>query len=225
MIKKLETNVEDGQLFYLTSRHGDCGSNVMFHNKGGAGYGTNLDNLQLYSREDAQRELDYDINSLPLLKSAVDEVSITAVDCQYLDSEANATDNNNEYVIQIEGCWNGNDIAFAIMGGKTFNYSEACVFTLLDAEELVSKLSNAKIWSKSYLDTISRRTFQRGKVNTRKMITGAGIKYKKPRKKKADSGKIRWNCPGCGKFRWQHNPYDFDGCSDSLCMEYKPTHC
>ena len=110
----------NNEIFYLTSRHGDTGSNVMFHNKGGAGYGTNLDNLRLYSLKDAQEQLGYDIKSLPLLKSEVDKASILAVDCQHLKEETTPVDPNNQYVIQITRQWNGNDIAFAVMGGITF---------------------------------------------------------------------------------------------------------
>ncbi len=207
------------ELFYLTSRHGDTGSNVMFHNKGGCGYGTDLDNLELYSLEDAQRELDNDIKSLPLLKSEVDKLSIKAVDHQHLNDDKNILpDPNDEYVIQIEHNWNGNDIAFATPDFMTFDYNEAHVMNL-ETAKLVVQVSG-KIWSKVYLDSITRRTFQRENVNTRKMITGAGIKYKKPRKKRESSGKTRWNCPTCGKLSWQLNPYDFDGCLDYLCDSY-----
>lgn len=207
-------------LFYLTSRHGDTGNNVMFHNTGGCGYGTDLDNLRLYSLEDAQKETGYDINSLPLLKSAVDAVSIKAVDCQYLDEEVNGNDLNNEYVIQVQKMWNGNDIAFMVMGGTTFNYNKAHIFDFLTGDDLSMRDNRYKLWSKSYLDSISRRTFQRENINTRKMITGPGIKYKKPRKKKESSGKVRWNCPCCGKISWQFNPYDFEGCNDHMCDKW-----
>ena len=202
------------KLFYLRSRHGNCGTNLMFHNNGGAGYGTDLDNLHLFTLDEAQNELNHDIGSLPLLKSEVDKLSIKAVDHQHL-KELPQADPNDNYVIQIKGFWNGNDIAFMVMGGKTFNYDEAHVFTRTQATNIVK--DDDVIWSKTYLDIICRRTFQEENISTRKMITGAGIKYKKPRKKKATSGKTCWNCPGCGKINWQHNPYDFEGCNDINC--------
>jgi len=58
--------------FYLRSRHGDTGCNVMFHNKGGCGYGTDLDNLHVFTRDEAQRDVNHDPANLPLLKSEVD---------------------------------------------------------------------------------------------------------------------------------------------------------
>jgi len=207
------------KLFYLTSRHGNCGDNVMFHNKNGAGYGTDLDGLRLYTIEKAQEELNHDIRSLPLLKSAVDAVSITAVDCQYIDNKLTVHDQNDEYVVQIKQLWNGNDIAFAVMGGHTFDYGKASVLSLDDAQSISGADTN--IWAKSYLDKICRRTFQEQNINTRKMITCPGIKYKKPRKPRPTSGKERWNCPSCGRISWQYNPYDFEGCNDYSCKEWR----
>lgn len=209
------------KVFYLTSRHGDCGTNVMFHNKGGAGYGSDLDNLRLYSIEDAQKELGYDINSLPLLKGEVDKLSIQAVDCQYLNSDKDdLTKVTGECVIQIDRNWNGNDIAFVGLLGMTYNYTKARKFLLKEAITLTKSDPIYKVWSVAYLNTICRRTFQRENISTRKMITGAGIRYKKPRKQRPKTGKTRWNCPTCGKISWQFNPYDFDGCGDYSCDSY-----
>lgn len=202
-----------GKLFYLRSRHGNTGTNLMFHNKNGAGYGTDLDGLSVYTLDEAQKEINHDIANLPLLKSEVDNKSILAVDCQYLDSLEDKIDSNDEYIVQKKGLWNGNDIAFVVMGGYTFNYKEAHVFSSYGA-----LFNNGyHVWSKTYLDKIARRTFQEENINTRKMITGPGIKYKKPRKQRPTTGKERWNCPSCGKISWQFNPYDFEGCKDYKC--------
>jgi len=97
-------------MFYLKSRHGNTGYNVMFHNKNGAGYGTNLDNLHVFSKEEAQRELNHDIDSLPLLKSEVDKLAIRAVDMQYLYVDKALISEDDLYVIQVTGKYNGNDI-------------------------------------------------------------------------------------------------------------------
>lgn len=199
-------------LFYLTSRHGDTGTNVMFHNKGGAGYGTDLNNLALFTLDEAQKEVDQDIQSIPLLKIEVDKLSIKAVDCQYLDRAKNTPAKGERFIIQKPGRYNGNDISFQSKDGQTFDYSNAGVYSLSEA-----LLVDGVIWSKSYLDSICRRTFQRENIKTRKMITGAGISYKKPRKKRPITGKERWNCPSCGKISWQFSPYDFEGCNDHMC--------
>jgi hypothetical protein len=71
--------------FFLKSRHGDFCSSVSFHNKNGAGYGTDLSNLGLFTLEEAQNALDHDIKSIPLLASEVLKFSVDRVDMQYLD--------------------------------------------------------------------------------------------------------------------------------------------
>jgi len=205
--------------FYLRSRHGDCGDNVMFHNKNGHGYGTDLDKLHVFSLKEAQKQLDWDIGNLPLLKSAVDNASIRAINHQYLDKNENKKYEGDEYIVQIKGFHNGNDIAFIVLGGKTFNYSEATILSKIETGSFPDS-THFIIWNKLYLDTLSRRTFQPENINTRKMITSPGIKYKKPRNRET-TGKVRWNCHCCGKINWQFNPYDFEGCVDIYCDEYR----
>ena len=210
--------------FYLVSRHGNCGSNVMFHNKDENGYGTNLDNLEVYSTEQAQKALNSDIRSTPLLKSEVDALAIRSVDCQYITESENIDDPNNEYIVQIKGRWNGNDVAFAVMGGTTYNLNKASIFSLDDAKAVSG--ADTIIWSKQYLISKSRRTFQETNINTRKMITGAGIKYAKPRKQRETTGKTRHNCPSCGKIVWDYNPYEAPICSTycEIVMDRSPSY-
>lgn len=206
--------IDQKDLFYLTSRHGDCGSNVLFHNKNGNGYGTNLNELHLFSQSEAQNALNQDINSLPLLKSEVDKVAVLHVDCQYLDEvKGKPVNMDDECVVQIDKCWDGNDIKFSTFGGPTYNYKKASVVSYQYA--LAISREDTTIWLKSFIESIARATFQRENINTRKMITGPGIKYKKPRKKKPTTGKVRFNCVVCGKIFWEHrHPEDGGYCSD-----------
>jgi len=192
--------------FYSTSRHGNCGSNVVFHNKDGCGYGTNLDRLHVFTLEEGQTQLNHDIRSMPLLKSAVDELAVWHVDHQLLGT--NSEDPNDEYVIQVKQNWDGNDIAFVIMGGHSYNYKEAETFNIVDAEAMKVKNKQFEIWSKSAIDKIKRRTFQSGNINLKTMVRAAGIKYKTPRKPRPTTGKSRGNCPACGKITWGFNPYE-----------------
>ena len=199
------------KLFYLTSRHGDCGTNVMFHNKNGCGYGTDLNKLELFSFEKAQKELNQDINSLPLLKSEVDKLAVMHVDCQYLDKEKGKPKNmNDRCVVQIDGVWDGNDIAFAAFAGQSYNYEKATIVSYQYALGVSNE--ETTIWLKSFIDTIARPTFQRMNVNTRKMIISPGIKYKKPRKPRPTTGKTRFNCEDCGKIFWDYRHPDDGGC-------------
>lgn len=206
-------NENEDKLFYVRSRHGDVSNNVMFHNMNGCGYGSNLDNLHVFTQKEAQTHLDCDIKSLPILKSAVDELSIKSVDMQYLDTDKHAFTKSSKYVIQISGDWNGNDIYFKCDEGRTYNYDNAREYSYTEAVELSASQSKYIAWNKDYLDLISRRTFQSTNINTRKMITGPGIKYKKPRKQRETTGKTRHNCPTCGRIVWDYNPYDAPYCN------------
>jgi hypothetical protein len=183
----------------------------MFHAIGGAGYVSDLNKAEVLSFNDAQKWINYNDGNIPLLKSLVDALSIKRVDHQYLDSsEADKCDKSKGWVKQIPDVWNGNDIQFVSEGGKTFNYSEA---------KVVEFGSGGYYWPVSYIDTVARSILKDSDVNERKMITVPGIR--KPRKKRMKSSRVRWNCPCCGKINWQYNPYDFDGCSDVLCNEYR----
>lgn len=204
-------------LFYVRSRHGDTGCNVVFHNKDGCGYGTNLDKLRAFTLEEAQERLDWDIRSLPLLKSAVDEMAIRAVDMQYLKPYEHTLILRPKYVIQVTGYWNGNDIYFKCGDDRTYNYDEADEHSCVEAVELAASTQGFIAWNKDYLDQIARQTFQSHNINTRKMITGPGIKYKKPRKARPTTGKSRGNCPTCGKITWDYNPYENAYCNNYIC--------
>lgn len=203
------------KLFYLVSRHGDCGGVVMFHAKDGNGYVTDLGKAHKFTLEEAQKELSHDINSLPLLVSAVDEVAVQSVDHQHIKEPARK-DPNNRYVVQVARSWNGNDIAFINKRSDSFDYREAELFTYDGAMREFAG-SDHVILSKDYMDSLCRSVLWRSQVSTRKMITGAGIKYKKPRKKKEGTGKTRMNCPECGRIHWQLDPHTFYGCDDEDC--------
>lgn len=200
------------KLFYKTCRHGNCGSNVTFHNKDECGYGTNLKNLETYTFEQAQKQMDCQDGSLLLLKSEVDKFAVKHVDMQYLDITKGAPSNlDDECIIQCNGFYDGNDINFYAEIGTTFDLSNARVVSLTTA--LKHKKTYMTIWLKSYLESISRDTFQTVNINKRKMITNAGIRYRTPRQSKA-TGKTRGNCPTCGKLTWDWYPYENAPCKD-----------
>ena len=199
-------------LFYKTCRHGNCGSNVTFHNKDECGYGTNLKNLETYTLGQAQKEMNYQDGSLLLLKSEVDKFAVKHVDMQYLDiKKGTPTNMDDECVVVVNSVYDGNDIQFNSVDGVTFDLSKAKVVSLQLA--LAYTNQNKSIWLKSYLESISRDTFQAGNINKRKMITAGGIKYRTPRQSKATS-KSRGNCPTCGKITWDWNPYENAPCKE-----------
>jgi hypothetical protein len=201
-------------LFYLQDSRGLTGNNVMFHNIDGAGYGTNLDRLHVYTLEEAQQSHDGRNTDVPLLKSLVDEFSILAVDMQVQPTEL-TTDVHNKYVVQVTGCWNGNDICFLAMNGNSYNYLDAKLFNREDGIKLGCKEGFA-LFAKSDMDRVCRRTFQAININRLNMIKRAGIKLATPKRKRPTTGKTRGNCPKCGKITWDFNPYENAHC-DWVC--------
>lgn len=184
----------------------------MFHNKDECGYGTDLKNLETYTLEQAQIDMNRQDGSLLLLKSEVDKFAIKHVDMQYLDDEKGKPLNlDSIVVVQVDGVYDGNDIQFYAEFGFTFDLSKAKSLTYQDA--LDYPVDHSTIWSKSYMESISRDTFQVGNINKRKMITAGGVKYRTPRKSTA-SGRSRGNCPVCGQITWDYNPYENAYCKN-----------
>ena len=204
------------ELFFLKSRHGDFCSSVTFHNKNGSGYGTDLSNLGLFTLEEAQEALGYDIKSIPLLASEVLKFSVDRVDTQCLDATKGKPVNmDDECVIQINGCWDGNDIKFKNEMFGTYNLKSATVISYQAAIGYCNEGNT--IWLKSYIASIARPTFQSESINMKTMVRDAGIKYKKPRPPRPTTGKTRGNCPECGKITWDFNPYENAYCSEHEC--------
>jgi hypothetical protein len=200
------------KLFYLQDTRSNLGSNAVFWQIDGCGYGTNLNELEVYTLADAQSHHNRRNSDVPLLKSLVDELSISAVDHQVLP-EAGAVDPNNEYVVQITGHWNGNDILFASRGLNSYEYDNAQVFSKMDTAEFLSDPESYSVFAKADIDKVARRTFQVRNINKRSMITAADIKLVKTKRIRRTTGKTRGNCPACGKITWDYNPYENAYCS------------
>jgi len=200
-------------LFYLQDGRGLCGTNLMFWKKKGRGYGTNIDELEIYSLEQAQSMHNSRNSDVPLLKSLVDQLSIVAVDCQIIPESCN-NDPNDEYVIQIKGVWNGNDILFLNHNENSYDYREASVFNKESLQPYLDHPDAYTCFSKADMDKISRRTFQVENFNKRKMCTTPGIKLVKPKRVRKTTGKTRGNCPGSGKITWSHDPHQYAYCSN-----------
>lgn len=190
--------------FYMQDSRSLLGTNVMFHRKNGCGYGTNLDDLEVYTLEDAQRDHNFRETDIPLLKSLVDELSIMAVDHQVLP-KSDTIDPNDQYLIQVGRHWNGNDILFFSDGCNSYNYNKARILTAKEIYECLCLIGsdNLIIFSKKALDAVARRTFQAENINRRKMIFKPGIKLIKPKRPK----KPIYHCHGCGRFMSEHQIY------------------
>lgn len=209
--------------FYKTSPHSYTGSNVSFF--GIRDYTTNIDLAEIYTREAAQKEVDLghlreSVNEeLFLSVEKVDELAVWKVDHQYIElSYPESKDPNGEYVVYRKGVYDGNDLGFWSSQYYSHDYSQARVFTESELSDV--ELSEWVVVPKFHTDENARRTFQFRNINRRKMIVSAGIIGIRKKRKSRDSGKVRWNCPTCGRFIWQYNPYDFESCSDFFCDSY-----
>lgn len=211
--------------FYLACFRDNVGANVGFHAIDGKGYVTDIDKAHQYTLEQAQRAWDCGREfDQPISADHIDSQTVWKVDCQYIPHLSFADPKYQEYVAFQKGRWNGNDVFWITESGMpTVDFSKAKRFSLdiakgyaYDEELVYVPFERA--------DKVKRRTFDYSKFNARTMVQGAGLKmpdWLKRKKRRSNNPKVRWNCPCCGKINWQLNPYDFDGCSDITCDEYR----
>lgn len=206
--------------FYLACLRDTVGTNVSFHCKDGKGYSTNTKDAHVYTREEAQhawemgREFD-----LPLCADKVDSLTVDHVDCQTLPCESQFVEGCTQYVGFQKGRWNGNDVYWVTSAGlPTTDFSQAALRTKPSGDEAI-------VWVPYELaEQHCRQTFDVSLINKRSMTQAAGLKipdHIKRSNRRKNSGKTRWNCPGCGQINWQWNPYDFDGCRNIQCDEWR----
>lgn len=208
--------------FYLACTRETVGSNASFHCLNGNGYSTNVDRAHVYTREEAQHAWDCGREiELPISADDIDALTVLHVDHQYVPGETTTEEGCTQYVAFVKGRWDGNDLYWLRDGGMpTTDFSAATVYPATgDSKELV--------WLPFHIaDAHKRRTFNINLLDRRRMIQGAGLKtpdhIKRYQRRKDSSGKVRWNCPCCGKISWQYNPYDFEGCRDISCDEWRP---
>ncbi|MGI2056207.1 hypothetical protein ACRN9T_03290 [Shewanella baltica] len=203
------------QLFYLRDSRSNVGSTCMFWADRG-GYTSNLDLAEVFTLEEAQRKFNSRHTDVPLCKELVDELATVRVDHQYLVDSGEKSD-CDEYVICINGEWDGNDVYWVSQFGFShINYNAATIFSYQDALDIQSLGVGIKttIYAKSDIDAIARRTFQAANINERSMITAVGIRKPKRPRTRQTTGKTRGNCPHCGCITWGFNPYENYSCAE-----------
>lgn len=213
--------MKDQNTFYMACLRDTVGSNMAFHCVNGAGYTTDIDKAEVFTREDAQRfwESGRDID-LPVSRYWVNALSDYHVDCQRLPVANVTVEGCQRYVGYVKGRWDGNDLYWLCDGHvPVTNFHNATIYDKPDLSR------EDVVWIPFELaDEAKRRTFAVRLLDRRSMIQGKGLKMpewlKRQKHRKASSGKVRMNCPGCGKIHWQLNPYDFEGCTHWDCPEY-----
>lgn len=209
--------------YYLACLRDTLGSNVSFHAVAGIGYTTDIDKAETYSLQQAQRAWDRGREfDLPLCADQVEALAEWHVDCQYIPSDTLRVKDCEEYVAYLRHRWNGNDVYWLRDGAHaSCDITQATVFT--------NPCAGADaVWIPQVLALASkRRTVNVRLINKRKMTQAAGLitpeRIRKARRRR-DSGKTRFNCPGCGKIHWQYDPHEFNGCQDIFCGEYRRSY-
>ncbi|MCO8088211.1 hypothetical protein [Acinetobacter indicus] len=211
--------------FYLACFRNNVGTSVGFQRQGFAGYHTDIDQAHVCTLEEAQSHYnharEYD---LPISADHVDALAVWKVDCQYIPIESQPFTEAN--VAYVRGAWDGNDVYWLNHKKCTTStdFSKATIFDQDIAEQLDSKYIVIPF---SLAEKVKRRTFNFKKLNRRVMVQGAGLvmpEYLKKARRRKTNPKSRFNCPGCGKITWQYNPYDFEGCLDVSCSEWRPNY-
>lgn len=213
--------------FYLACFRDNVGSNVAFHAKDGQGYVTDIGKAHVYTREEAQRAFDHAREfDLPLSADHVDALTVWKVDSQYIPSESQI-DAGKRHVAFAGRRWDGNDVYWVARdSGTSTDFAKAAI---IDHHETASLIANEAtkcvVIPFEVADRVKRRTFAMANVNKRVMVTGAGLvtpdHIKRHKRRRKTTGKTRWNCPHCGRLVWQHNPYDFEGCTNLGCEGHR----
>lgn len=206
--------------FYLACYRDNVGTNVAFHAKEGRGYTTDLDKAEVFTREEAQRRWNHGREfDQPLCADRVDQRAVWHVDCQRIPHVNTISENEHLYVAFRRQCWDGNDVYWIQQYGEpTTDFTKAMVSSEMAVDN--------NVWIPFDLaDKAKRRTISKYQINHRKMVQAAGLKtpdhIKRYRRRKGSSGKVRMNCPDCGRIHWQYNPYDFDGCRNINCESFR----
>lgn len=207
--------------FYLACFRDNVGANVAFHCKNGRGYSTDIDKAQVYTRSQAQqawegaREYDQ-----PLSADHIDAMSVWKVDMQYIPSETILDSGVKKWVGFQRGRYNGNDVFWLSNKLPVVDFLKAQIFSLEDVQLADEDIVYVPF---DLANSVKRRTFDNCKISRPIMIQGAGLKtpdsVKRERRRK-NNPKTKMRCESCGKFNWQLNPYEFEGCSSSNCEKY-----
>ncbi len=158
----------------------------------------------------------------PVCADSVDAMAVWHVDCQYIPTESLIESDCTAYVAYKK-------VAGTATMFTGFNTVDCQQMTSVKRPSLASptKTNQGIVWLPfSIADAAKRRTFNINNFNRRTMVQGAGLVMpdwlkEQNRRKKSRSGKVRWNCPHCGKITWQYSPYDFEGCSDYNCEGWR----
>lgn len=186
--------------FVLQNSRSNTGDRLMFWASNAAGYTTNLDAAQRYTKEQATSQNESRESDLPWPLAYLMDRHTLAVDCQNVkldEVEAQLPDAGHCY-LYADGAWNGNDLYWLTDDGDiTDDFSRAHAFPANIAKSMAGrehhKVSLAPV---DLIDSLVRKVVSSSKVNHREALRGTGIMLAKPIKYRAQ----RDRCDHCGVF-------------------------
>lgn len=182
--------------FVLQDSRANTGDRLVFWASHAAGYTTNLDEAQRYTKEQASEQNECRESDLPWPLAYLMNRHTLAIDCQYvkqdeIDSQMDGTEPVYLYVYRA---WNGNDLIWLANDGRhTDNLVDAKTF---EGGGVSAPPSGFVAIPKAIADKLARKVVASGTVNHKEALRGTGIMLAKPPKYRA----IRARCYHCGVF-------------------------
>lgn len=191
--------------FLLQDSRGNTGDRLMFWAKDGAGYTTNLDKAQRYTKEQATRQNECRETDLPWPLAYLVERLELAVDCQdlMLDAVTAGIQCAERGYLYATGTWNGNDLCWLTNdGGITSDFGRAHAFPISIAKSMAAREHhNVTLAPSALVESLVRKVVPNGKAKHREALRGTGIMLAKPPKwSRSRSRSSIQNCGGCGRF-------------------------
>lgn len=190
--------------FVLQDSRGNTGDRLMFWAKDGAGYTTNLENAQRYTKEQACSQNESRESDLPWPLAYLVERMELAVDCQYLEPEAvdAGMQTAERGYLYADKAWNGNDLYWLTNDGDvTSDFGRAHAFPVgIAASMAARKHHNVNLAPADLVESLARKVVPSGKVKHKEALRGTGIILAKPPRYRARSRSSIQNCGGCGRF-------------------------
>lgn len=160
--------------FVLRDSRGDTGTNCNFWRQGG-GYTSNFSEAELFDTERALAQHRSRKSDIPIAAALLEPFLKKVVDCQYLPNEAKESD-DEQFVIQAKGRWDGNDIFFITHNKTSTIFTEAKIFDWKSALEFVENNTQSyAVFSHSKISKISRAAIDSNIINQHQLAKQANI--------------------------------------------------
>lgn len=184
--------------FILQDSRGLIGSRISWWREGGS-YTTNLDQAEVFSREDALNQHLSRETDIPWPLSFVKPRQELAVDFQYISIHWVPHSGTDLCYVAAKFNYDGNDMFWVSPAGQTTDLSKASVFTVDEAFAQFGSEASAftrQIWPKAYIDARARPIASTAAMKVAQALEGTGITLVQPPRRR----RCPPQCGGCGRF-------------------------